>query len=77
MLMPGVTLPTAVPPSSSLPGPTWLDTVGHELAEAGKIAGTGALVGMAVIGGLLAASVTEVGRVAPRPLIANLSNGSI
>jgi len=65
MLMPGVALPTTPPPSSSMPGPTWIDSVGHGLADAGRTAATGALVGIAVIGGLLAAGVTDAGQLAP------------
>lgn len=54
-LMPGVPLPTSpvtATPAPS-PGPGLLPQIGHDLADAGEKVVVGALVGVAIIGGLL------------------------
>jgi hypothetical protein len=54
-IMPGVTLPTTPTPITSPPdpAPALLPQIGHDLAQAGETATAGALIGVAVIAGLL------------------------
>lgn len=46
------------------PGPAILPELGHDLAEAGKVAGAGVLAGIAIIGGMIAGGVTPSGQIA-------------
>lgn len=54
-LMPGVHLPDPGPATSTpaAPGPGLLPQIGHDLADVGEKVAVGALIGVAVIGGLL------------------------
>lgn len=54
-LMPGVPLPTspATTTAAPPPGPGLLPQIGHDLADAGEKVAVGALIGVAIIGGLL------------------------
>ena len=54
-IMPGVPLPASPSPTMTTPSadPGLLPQIGHDLAEAGKKAAIGGLIGVAIIGGLL------------------------
>jgi len=61
--MPGVTLPATPAPTTSAPapGPALLPQIGHDLAVAGEKVAAGALIGVAIIGGLLGVSPSVQG----------------
>jgi hypothetical protein len=64
-IMPGVALPASPPaPSPSPGGSSLLPDLAHDLAEAGKTAGEGVLIGAAILGGLIAGGATPSGQIA-------------
>jgi hypothetical protein len=57
--------PVVAAPAAPAPGEApLLPELAHDLAEAGKVAGAGALAGVAIIGGLIASEVTPGGQIA-------------